>query len=105
MTDQTYHGWADWTTWNCALWIQNDQWLYDIAKECVDYKEFLQEVLYMVGMENDATQDGADWGEANLDEMNELIAEIQETPHDWAVRTFRGIRIRYNYLKYGNAFH
>ena len=68
MTDQTYNGWADWTTWNCALWIQNDQWLYDIAKECVDYKEFLHEVLYMVGMENDATQDGADWGEANLDE-------------------------------------
>ena len=58
----------------------------------------------MVGMENDATQDGADWGEANLEEMNELIAEIQETPQEWAARIYRGLRLKYNYNKYGNAF-
>ena len=24
-TPQKYNGWTDWTTWNVALWINNDQ--------------------------------------------------------------------------------
>ena len=32
-----YNGWADWTTWNCALWIGGDEGLYNIAKDCEDY--------------------------------------------------------------------
>ena len=34
-----YNGWADWTTWNCALWIGGDEGLYNIAKDCEDYPE------------------------------------------------------------------
>ena len=69
-----YNGWADWTTWNCALWIGGDEGLYNIAKDCEDYPEFLQ---YIHGVfNNDATPDGADWGEADLTEMNEMIQEI-----------------------------
>jgi len=75
-TPEKYNGWHDWTTWNCALWINNEQGLYEIAKDCRDYPEFLQ---YIYGVfENDATPDGADWGEADLTEMNEMITEISE---------------------------
>ena len=71
---ETYNGWNDWTTWNVALWINNDECFYNIAKECQNYADFLYEMQYMIG--SFATPDGADWGEANIDEMNELIGEI-----------------------------
>ena len=69
-----YNGWHDWTTWNVALWINNDECFYNIAKECKNYADFLYEMQYMIG--SFATPDGADWGEANIDEMNEVIQEI-----------------------------
>jgi len=28
---EKYNGWSDWTTWNVALWINNDPLLNDIA--------------------------------------------------------------------------
>ena len=73
-TPEKYNGWTDWTTWNVALWINNDQTFYSIAKECKNYADFLYEMQAMIG--SFATPDGADWGEANIDELNELIEEI-----------------------------
>ena len=71
-----YNGWTDWTTWNCALWINNEPTLYNLASECVDYAEFLYEMQVMCGFYE--TPDGADYGEADYKEMNELIQEITE---------------------------
>ena len=71
---EKYNGWADRTTWNCALWIQNDESLYNLAKLCEDYTEFLFEMQVMCGFY--ATPDGADYGEADLKEMNELIRSL-----------------------------
>ena len=73
---EKYNGWHDWTTWNVALWINNDLTYYSIAKECRDYMDFLFEMHSMIG--SFATPDGADWGEANIEEMNEMIEEISE---------------------------
>jgi len=70
---EKYNGWSDWTTWNVALWINNDQTFYSIAKDCKDYMDFLYEMQEMIG--SFATPDGADWGEANIEEMNEVIME------------------------------
>ena len=70
---QSYNGWSDWTTWNVALWINNDECFYNIAKECKNYADFLYEMQAMIG--SFATPDGADWGEANIEEMNEVIME------------------------------
>ena len=77
---ESYNGWADWTTWNCALWINNEQSIYNIAAVCDTYSDFLWEMQAMCGFYS--TPDGADYGEANYDEMNLLIQEIQE-PIDW----------------------
>ena len=73
---EKYNGWNDWTTWNVALWIRNDLCYYNIAKDCKDYMDFLYEMQYMIG--SFATPDGADWGEANIEEMNEVIEEISD---------------------------
>ena len=27
-----YNGWTDWTTWNCALWINNEQGYMSVQK-------------------------------------------------------------------------
>jgi len=68
-----YNGWADWTTWNCALWIGNDQGLYNLAKDCVDYIDFINNCLEF-GLKK--TPDGAEWDEADVFEMNEMMAEL-----------------------------
>ena len=72
-TRKDYNGWKDWTTWNAALWIGGDEGFYNIARECRDYIEFLNE-MQMIG--SHATPDGADWGEADLDEMNEMMKDL-----------------------------
>ena len=77
---ENYNVWTDWTTWNCALWINNEQSIYNIAAVCDTYTDFLWEMQAMCGFYS--TPDGADYGEANYDEMNLLIQEIQE-PIDW----------------------
>ena len=80
-TKKTYNGWADYTTWNCALWINNEPTIYNVAAACKDYAEFLYEMQVMCGFFE--TPDGADYGEADYEEMNELIQEITEPTEVW----------------------
>jgi hypothetical protein len=42
--DISYNGWENYETWNVALWIQNDEGLYDIARRCDDYQDFVDAV-------------------------------------------------------------
>ena len=67
-----YNGWSDWTTWNCALWIGNDEGLYNMARNCVDYIDFINNVIDFLPK----TPHGAKWDEADVFEMNEMMAEL-----------------------------
>jgi hypothetical protein len=40
--DISYNGWENYETWNVALWINNDEGFYNLARQCDDYQEFLQ---------------------------------------------------------------
>ena len=43
--DISYNGWENYETWNVALWIQNDENLYHIARECGDYQTFVDSII------------------------------------------------------------
>ena len=68
-----YNGWSDRTTWNCALWIGNDEGLYSWARDIRDYGNFI-EAMREFGM--DKTPDGAKWEEADFGEMQEMMDEL-----------------------------
>ena len=69
-----YNGWANWTTWNCALWINNDEGLYHIASRCEDAFDF---IIEMQDRDMLQTPDGASWTMADYDELTELIQSIE----------------------------
>ena len=70
-----YNGWTNYETWNVALWIGNDEGLYNVARECRDYSEFscLMRDMGIIG-----TLDGVSWCASGLNtgELDEMIAEL-----------------------------
>lgn len=83
-TKETYNGWKNRSTWNVALWIQNDYNLYQMA---VDYKNRRQEqgkkILYSgfirsCGMQYDKTPDNIKYISTMLDypALNEMMMEL-----------------------------
>ena len=61
---QSYNGWANWETWNVALWMTNSQGMYNQARECANYQEF---VHYMWDCGSEETPDGARWDDVKVD--------------------------------------
>ena len=75
ITDTTYNGWANYETWNVALWIQNDEGLYNVAKQCANYQQ-LVDLLDDIGSEE--TPDGVKWNDTKIDglEVNEMMEDL-----------------------------
>ena len=75
----TYNGWANYETWLVALWIDNDQRLYQLARYCANngltFKTFKSIVQNWKG---DWQSDVKDWDNPliNVDEINEKIEEF-----------------------------
>ena len=88
MSDNTYNGWANYETWNVALWIQNDPGLCSLAMYCRPslhpYKDFVESIdrIYEGCPDSPAiayrTPDGVSWNDSSLDtdELDKMIEEL-----------------------------
>ena len=78
MNNETYNGWANYSTWNVALYIQNDEGLYHWAKEYRHhgYEAFAESLTECGGSQ--ITPDGVSWTHPELDteELDEMMAEL-----------------------------
>lgn len=75
-SNNTYNGWRNRQTWNVALWIGNDEGLYNLARECQDYAAF-QETMREFGTVE--TPDHVAYNDSGLDvdALDELIQELR----------------------------
>ena len=76
---ENYNGWANYETWNVALWIGNDWHWYCLAKGCKDYAEFVERVdSAPFKITPFHTGDGVAWNDSkiNVDEINLMIEEL-----------------------------
>ena len=70
-----FNGWANWATWNVALWIQNDEGTYRVARQYDSYDALIPRLERMWGQ---MTPDGARWMDPMIDtdELDEMLAEL-----------------------------
>ena len=71
--DISYNGWENYETWNVALWLQNDEGLYNLALECGTYEDFVNEI----GVDN-STPDGVKFADpkVNAIQLNSDIFDL-----------------------------
>ena len=76
LISKSYNGYANYETWNAALWIQNDYALYRLALQCDDYAEFQELMIDDLGMS--CTPDGVLWNDRELNhiELDEVIENL-----------------------------
>jgi hypothetical protein len=81
MSANTYEGWKNYETWNCALWINNDFPLYKSAtifmkaySGAKPYRDWVR----IAGLENQSTPDGCKWISDKLSyaELNDMMRGI-----------------------------
>ena len=70
----TYNGCKNYQTWNVQLWIANDEGLYNLARSCDDYSDFVEQMREMGSLE---TLDNVAWNDSGIDlgELKEFWTE------------------------------
>lgn len=79
MIEETrFNGWKNYETWNVALYIQNDEGLYNLAKSYrrLGYAEFAEMMKEEFGSYE--TPDAVAWTDSALDydELNEMMEDL-----------------------------
>jgi len=70
-----YNGWENYETWNVALWINNNEYLYHLAQEVGNYVDFV-DVLNDCG--TDSTPDGVRYDDpkVNVVQLNSDVFDL-----------------------------
>lgn len=72
-----YNGWANYETWNVALWLLNDEWLHKLVKNFTCF-ESLRWAMREAKTKT-KTPDGVSYLDKKVDvkEINEAIFEVE----------------------------
>jgi hypothetical protein len=70
MTDNIYHGWSNWDTWDANLWLTNDEFSYHIVFELDDPDQIRE--FFLIQFRDISTDTG--W----IDGINPLRVNWQE---------------------------
>ena len=86
MTNSGYNGWSNRATWNVSLWINNDEGMYNLARdymaERVENKEGIDGsysgFVKRYGLESEFNGDNIHWLDRSLDhkELDEMMKEM-----------------------------
>jgi hypothetical protein len=70
-----YNGWANWETWNVALWLQNNYPHYKIARQYDSYDRLIPRLENVFGH---MTPDGARWMDPTIDTaaLDEMLQDL-----------------------------
>jgi hypothetical protein len=63
----TYNGFKNYETWNVVLWINNDEGLYNLARRCSSYDEFVDCMKDLGSEIGYQTPDGVAWNDSGID--------------------------------------
>ena len=63
--DISYNGWENYETWNVALWINNDEGFYSLAREAGNYEDFV-DALEGCGFNSLKTPDGVSFKDPKI---------------------------------------
>ena len=76
IADKGYNGFANYETWNVALWINNDEGLYHLAMECGDYETLVNRLYEDYGVRE--TKDGVKFADpkVNVIQINSDVFDI-----------------------------
>lgn len=88
MIEKKYNGWKNYETWNVAMWINNDEGLFYVAKSVDTYKQFCEVLaeqftsnnpIYIVEAISIQTPDGVAWNDSGLDieALDRVITEAK----------------------------
>ena len=74
----SFNGWTNYETWNVALWMDNDEPTYHIARTSKDFNNFRDELKFLTGVVKSG--DGVNHRDSklNIEELNEKIREYHE---------------------------
>ena len=74
--DETFNGWSNYETWNVSLWIQNDEGLYNLARNYSSYSALLFVLQEEFGLKK--TPDGVKFNDPKINriEMNQMLQDL-----------------------------
>lgn len=77
-----YCGWSCYENWNVVLFLNNTQWLYFSLIDILQYSEkapTYQEVIYLLGLENEKTGDEVSYISPKLDyeELDSVLEKMK----------------------------